>query len=178
MTTDLENQQAAKLFSAKDLVYVRRIAEQELEGLPPEALDSVNDRDALFVLANGEGQQLAIVEGRDAAFAVVEDPALVQEVLEDQPDCRAGADGQGEGPAARAEAQHRALRGKVGQRRQRREGGVTQDKAGACHSRLPAVKKPRMTRNRTWLTRSRAAKTTGSSCIWPRWVMKTIRLIQ
>ena len=69
MTTDLENQHAAKLFSAKDLVYVRRIAEQELEGLPPEALDSVNDRDALFVLANGEGQQLAIVEGRDAAFA-------------------------------------------------------------------------------------------------------------
>jgi len=70
MTTDLEHQ-AASLFSAKDLVYVRRIAENELADLPQEALDSVNDRDSLFVLANGEGQQLAIVEGRDAAFAAV-----------------------------------------------------------------------------------------------------------
>ena len=68
MTTDLQHH-AAKLFSAKDLVYVRRIAEKELNGLPPEALDTVEDRDALFVLANGDGEQLAIVEGRDAAFA-------------------------------------------------------------------------------------------------------------
>jgi hypothetical protein len=68
MTTDLEHQ-TAKVFSAKDLVYVRRIAETELDDLPAEALDTVNDRDALFVLANGEGEQLAIVEGRDAAFA-------------------------------------------------------------------------------------------------------------
>ncbi|WP_084420992.1 DUF1150 family protein [Henriciella litoralis] len=68
MTTDIQNH-ASKVFSAKDLVYIRRIAEQELAGLPPEALDTVADRDALFVLANGEGEQLAIVEGRDAAFA-------------------------------------------------------------------------------------------------------------
>lgn len=68
MTTELASN-AVKLFSAKDLVYVRRIAENELDGLPPEALDSVNDRDSLFVLANGDGEQLAIVEGRDAAFA-------------------------------------------------------------------------------------------------------------
>ena len=68
MTTDLEHQ-AAKLFSAKDLVYVRQIAETELADLPQEALDAVDDRASLFVLANGEGQQLAIVEGRDAAFA-------------------------------------------------------------------------------------------------------------
>ena len=68
MTTDLQHQ-AAKLFSAKDLVYIRRIAEKELNGLPPEALDTVENREALFVLANGEGQQLAIIEGRDAAFA-------------------------------------------------------------------------------------------------------------
>ncbi len=68
MTTELASN-AVKLFSAKDLVYVRRIAENELEGLPQEALETVHDRDSLFVLANGEGEQLAIVEGRDAAFA-------------------------------------------------------------------------------------------------------------
>ncbi|WP_158085689.1 DUF1150 family protein [Henriciella aquimarina] len=68
MTTDLETQ-AVKLFSAKDLVYIRRIAENELADLPDEALQTVEDRDSLFVLSNGEGQQLAIVEGRDAAFA-------------------------------------------------------------------------------------------------------------
>ncbi|HIG23969.1 DUF1150 family protein [Henriciella sp.] len=68
MTTDLEHQ-AAKLFTAKDLVYVRQIADEELSGLPDEALEAVNDRSRLFVVANGEGQQLAIVEGRDAAFA-------------------------------------------------------------------------------------------------------------
>ncbi|MBF33920.1 MAG: hypothetical protein CME85_13880 [Henriciella sp.] len=68
MTTDLEHQ-AAKLFTAKDLVYVRQIAETELNGLPDEALETVNDTSSLFVVANGDGQQLAIVEGRDAAFA-------------------------------------------------------------------------------------------------------------
>jgi|TARA_R100000501_G_C2549013_1_gene64482 hypothetical protein len=68
MTTDLEHQ-AAKLFSAKDLVYVRRIAENELDDLPEEALQTINSRESLFVLANGDGQQLAIVEGREAAFA-------------------------------------------------------------------------------------------------------------
>ena len=68
MTTDLERQ-AVKLFSAKDLVYIRQIAENELAELPEEAFDTVADRDALFVLSNGDGQQLAIVEGRDAAFA-------------------------------------------------------------------------------------------------------------
>jgi hypothetical protein len=68
MTTELHHQ-AAKLFLAKDLVYVRRIAEDELAELTPEALDAVGDTDSLFVLANGDGLQLAIIEGRDAAFA-------------------------------------------------------------------------------------------------------------
>ena len=68
MTTDLEHQ-AAKLFTAKDLVYVRQIVDDELSGLPDEALEAVNDRTSLFVVANGDGEQLAIVEGRDAAFA-------------------------------------------------------------------------------------------------------------
>lgn len=68
MTTDLANH-AVKLFSAKDLVYIRQIADNELAGLPEEAFETVADRDALFVLSNGEGEQLAIVEGRDAAFA-------------------------------------------------------------------------------------------------------------
>ena len=68
MTTELQNQ-AVKLFSAKDLVYIRQIAENEFAELPEEALEAVADRNALFVLSNGEGQQLAIIEGRDAAFA-------------------------------------------------------------------------------------------------------------
>ena len=68
MRTDIQTE-AVKAFSAKDLVYIRRIADNEIAELPDEALDAVSDREALFVLANGEGQQLAIVEGRDAAFA-------------------------------------------------------------------------------------------------------------
>ena len=68
MTTDLETLQT-RVFGAPNLVYVRPLARQELEDLPGEALDSVADAEALFVLSNAEGDRLAIVEGRDAAFA-------------------------------------------------------------------------------------------------------------
>ena len=42
MTTDLEHH-AAKLFTAKDLVYVRQIADDELSGLPVELEDQLSD---------------------------------------------------------------------------------------------------------------------------------------
>jgi hypothetical protein len=37
--------------------------------LPPDALADVSDPDDLFVVASADGQSLAIVEGREAAFA-------------------------------------------------------------------------------------------------------------
>lgn len=53
-------------------VYFRDINEQELAALPAEALRSVDDIDDLVVVTNGEGQKLAIIEGREAAEAAAE----------------------------------------------------------------------------------------------------------
>lgn len=53
-------------------VYFRDINERELAELPPEALRSVDDVDDLVVVTNGEGQKLAIIEGREAAEAAAE----------------------------------------------------------------------------------------------------------
>jgi len=51
-------------------VYIRHLDDGEIRSLlPPEALDEVGDIDDLFVVASADGQRLAIVEGRDAAFA-------------------------------------------------------------------------------------------------------------
>ncbi|MEM8616156.1 MAG: DUF1150 family protein [Pseudomonadota bacterium] len=51
------------------MIYIRAINEGELDALPDEALMGVQDTDALFVLTNGEGKKLAIVEGHAAAIA-------------------------------------------------------------------------------------------------------------
>ncbi|MDJ0919826.1 MAG: DUF1150 family protein [Henriciella sp.] len=58
------------------LAYVRSIKSKELAELPREALASVEDVDALFVLTNGDGKRLAIIEGRDAAIAAAHANAL------------------------------------------------------------------------------------------------------
>jgi hypothetical protein len=51
-------------------VYIRHLADGEIRSLlPPEALDDVADPDDLFIVASADGQRLAIVEGREAAFA-------------------------------------------------------------------------------------------------------------
>ncbi len=51
-------------------VYIRHLDDGEIRSLlPPEALDDVTDPDDLFVVASADGQRLAIVEGREAAFA-------------------------------------------------------------------------------------------------------------
>ncbi|MBI1253702.1 MAG: DUF1150 family protein [Hyphomonas sp.] len=51
-------------------VYIRHLDDGELRSLlPPEALEDVADPEDLFVVASADGQRLAIVEGREAAFA-------------------------------------------------------------------------------------------------------------
>lgn len=54
------------------IAYIRAIEDTEINALPSDALDQVNDVDELFVLTNGEGQKLAIVEGREAAIQAAE----------------------------------------------------------------------------------------------------------
>ncbi|MEO1642229.1 MAG: DUF1150 family protein [Pseudomonadota bacterium] len=54
------------------IAYIRAIEDTEINALPSDALDQVGDVDELFVLTNGEGQKLAIVEGREAAIKAAE----------------------------------------------------------------------------------------------------------
>ncbi len=59
-------------FPAADerLVYIRALDLAEARRLlPPDALAEIDDVDGLFVVTSAEGQNLAIVEGRDAAYA-------------------------------------------------------------------------------------------------------------
>lgn len=66
MTTGLKSDP----FEGTAFVYIRHLDEGEISSfLPPDALDDVGDPDDLFVVASADGQSLAIVEGRDAAFA-------------------------------------------------------------------------------------------------------------
>lgn len=53
-------------------VYFRNINELELAELPADALRSVEDLEDLVVVTNGDGQKLAIIEGRAAAEAAAE----------------------------------------------------------------------------------------------------------
>lgn len=53
-------------------VYFRNINELELAELPADALRGVDDLKDLVVVTNGEGQKLAIIEGRAAAEAAAE----------------------------------------------------------------------------------------------------------
>lgn len=66
MTTNIETD----LFEKEALVYIRQMDVGEVSGLlPPDALADVDDPDDLFMVFSADGQRLAIVEGRDAAFA-------------------------------------------------------------------------------------------------------------
>ena len=53
-------------------VYFRNINELELAELPADALRGVEDLEDLVVVTNGEGQKLAIIEGRASAEAAAE----------------------------------------------------------------------------------------------------------
>ena len=59
----------AAAFDTSRMAYIRAIEANEIAELPNEALANIGDMDALFVLTDGEGQKLAIIEGREAAFA-------------------------------------------------------------------------------------------------------------
>lgn len=66
MTTGLKTPES----EGAAFVYIRHLDDGEIRSLlPPEALADVDDPDDLFVVASADGQRLAIVEGRDAAFA-------------------------------------------------------------------------------------------------------------
>lgn len=66
MTTGLKSTS----LEGNSLVYIRHLDDGEIRSLlPPEVLDDVADTDDLFVVASADGQRLAIVEGREAAFA-------------------------------------------------------------------------------------------------------------
>jgi len=69
MTTDLDYSKLDP-FEEGNLVYVRRMAAHELrDALPPNALDGLNEMDEVFAVHSDDGTRVAIVEGRDAAFA-------------------------------------------------------------------------------------------------------------
>jgi len=75
MNTNVEN--LITQIDASRFAYIRAIEEDELAALPSEALSSVSDPSSLFVLTNGIGEKLAIVEGRDEAFAAATAHALL-----------------------------------------------------------------------------------------------------
>jgi len=55
---------------ADAIVYIRHLAAGEVNDLvPANALEGVGHPEDLFLVSSAEGQTLAIVEGRDAAFA-------------------------------------------------------------------------------------------------------------
>ncbi len=66
MTTDLKMTPV----EPEAFVYIRHIDAGEVRRLlPPDALGEIDSPDDLFVVASADGVRLAIVEGRDAAFA-------------------------------------------------------------------------------------------------------------
>lgn len=57
-------------FDDSGLVYVRPVSLDELQRiLPANALEQLDTTEDLFAVHNSDGERLAIVEGRDAAFA-------------------------------------------------------------------------------------------------------------
>ena len=69
MTNELDHTKLNP-FDAGDLVYVRRMASDELQAaLPPNALADLDEMDDVFAVHSDDGTRVAIVEGRDAAFA-------------------------------------------------------------------------------------------------------------
>ena len=55
---------------AEPIVYIRHLGADEVRDLvPANALEGIGHPEDLFMVSSAEGQQLAIVEGRDAAFA-------------------------------------------------------------------------------------------------------------
>ncbi|MEM9668312.1 MAG: DUF1150 family protein [Pseudomonadota bacterium] len=69
MKTDLQSDTGFGVFGEKT-VYIRPLSEGEaVELVPGEALHELGSMEDLFSVHNADGDRLAIVEGRDAAFA-------------------------------------------------------------------------------------------------------------
>ena len=57
-------------FEQNAFVYIRHLDAGEIETLlPPNALEQIAHPDDLFVVYSADGVRLAVVEGREAAFA-------------------------------------------------------------------------------------------------------------
>jgi len=57
-------------FVQANMVYIRPLADDEIENiLPPNVLAELDASEPLFAVHNANGDRIAIVEGRDAAFA-------------------------------------------------------------------------------------------------------------
>ena len=70
MKTTVDNNNHGNVLTGK-CVYVRRLIGEEVEELmDSEALDQLDSTDDLFAVLSDEGQPLAILKGRDAAFAL------------------------------------------------------------------------------------------------------------
>ena len=77
MTTDMTDRLMSE-FKAEKLVYVRPLPLEELETLlPANAIAELDSTDDLFAVHDADGERLAIVEGREAAFAAARAHELV-----------------------------------------------------------------------------------------------------
>ena len=66
MTTELKTNP----FESDAFVYIRHLDADELQSLlPANEVNQINDPDELFVVLSADGVRLAVVEGREAAFA-------------------------------------------------------------------------------------------------------------
>ena len=64
------NDETTPRFDAEPIVYIRHLAVDEVQDLvPANALEGIGRPEDLFIVSSADGRQLAIVEGRDAAFA-------------------------------------------------------------------------------------------------------------
>ncbi|MEZ6011665.1 MAG: DUF1150 family protein [Hyphomonas sp.] len=64
------NDENTARFEADPIVYIRHLGADEVNELvPANALEGVGHPEDLFMVASADGRQLAIVEGREAAFA-------------------------------------------------------------------------------------------------------------
>lgn len=66
MTTEIESTP----FETEAFVYIRHLDADEVQALlPPNALGEISHPDELFVVSTADGVRIAVVEGREAAFA-------------------------------------------------------------------------------------------------------------
>ncbi|MBR9808541.1 MAG: DUF1150 family protein [Alphaproteobacteria bacterium] len=66
MTTELKTNP----FESEAFVYIRHMDAGEIQGImPANAIEQIEEPEDLFVVASADGVRLAVVQGREAAFA-------------------------------------------------------------------------------------------------------------